>query len=155
MPPTVPGGKRLLAIHCSEAAPFADFTTIIEGRAADLPTERVAIPGGPWWMARAAAASEGRVKRWIAGNITPLQDAASRFLGDADLGEVVLIAHQGCTWYRRSEPKVSPGALVRKQGEDMYRAAEEIRRWATHYVRVSGFIVLQGATGPETKQLFG
>jgi hypothetical protein len=146
--------RRLLAISCSEPAVFAAVGAVIGDRAGALPVERIAIPGGPWWVARAASANEGRVKRFITGSLVPMEELARRFLGDTTLAEVVLIAHQGCRWYRDADRRATAGELVRKQGEDLYRAAAEVRRWAPSDTRVSGIILLAGPGGLESRVLF-
>lgn len=102
-----------LAVHCSEAEVFAAFDAFLSGRGFAGPIERISIPGGPWWLAQDAGATEGRVRRWIVGNLTPVQDAVRSLLGERSLGEVVLLGHQGCSWYRRLQPKSSEGDLVR------------------------------------------
>jgi hypothetical protein len=148
------GEPAVLAIHCSEPGPQDAFRYLLRLRYGDALVESVAVPGGAWWVARAANATRSRTRRWIAGRVADsLEDAIETALARRSLKAVELLGHQGCSWYGRVGRSASAGELVRRQGEDLFVAAEELARWSR--LPVAGRIVLDEPEGSTVKTLFG
>jgi hypothetical protein len=144
----------VLALQCSDPAAREAFRQVIQRFHGEASVETVAIPGGPWWVARAANATKTRARRWIAGRVAgSVEEAIEAALSRSSLRAVELLGHQGCAWYERFDRRATPGELVRKQGEDLYLAAEELARWSR--LPVAGRIVLEGTPGARVRTLFG
>jgi hypothetical protein len=144
------GTGSVVAMFTSEARYFAAMSEFLAARYPSETVDRVAVPGGPWWLAKAASLSESRVKRIILGELKPVREAMRSLVDSHDLRELVLIAAQDCAWYRRLYPRLSPGETVRRQGEDMVRARDEALRWAGRPISVSGHILTFDAQGAIT-----
>ncbi len=144
-----------MALHCSDAAFQAHFDAVLAARGTAGLVERVSLPGGPWWLAQAASLTEGRVKRAIIGNRLPIREAVDSMLGNSALKAVVLIGHQSCGWYERLHRGESAGQLVRRQGQDMFNVRDEVRRWSTRSLEVSGHMLVIDNDGTvSARQLF-
>jgi hypothetical protein len=148
------GQPSVLAIHCSEFGAQAAFRDLLARRHAQAVVESVAIPGGAWWVARAANATRSRARRWIAGRVAEsVEDAVESALQRQSLKAVELLGHEGCGWYERVSRGASAGEQVRRQGEDLFVAAEELARWSR--LPVAGRIVLNAPSGSTVRTLFG
>ncbi len=148
------GQPSILAIHCSEPGAQQAFRAVLQGRHGTELVETVAVPGGAWWVARAANATRSKARRWIAGKVADsVEDAIESALARRTLKSVELLGHQGCGWYDRVSRNATAGELVRRQGEDLYIAAEELARWSR--LPVAGRIVLEDADGALVRTLFG
>lgn len=145
----------MLAVHCSEPGVREVFAEVLEKRHPNRIIEAVSVPGGPWWVARAASATRSKTRRWIAGRVAePIETAVRAALGLPSLQAIELLGHEGCTWYARTARGTTAGELVRRQGEDLYLAAEELARWSR--LPVAGRIVLlQPGGGAAVRTLFG
>lgn len=149
-----PGQPAVLAVHCSEPGAQAAFQELLQNRHAGALVEAVAVPGGPWWIARAASATRNRARRWIAGRVAEsLEDAIEAALARRSLKAVELLGHEGCAWYERVGRNATSGELVRRQGEDLYIAAEEVARWSK--LPVAGRMILASTGGATVRTLFG
>lgn len=151
-----PAEASLIALHCSEPSAQAAINELLTTLDGGVGIERVAIPGGCWWAARAAASGEGRLRGWLTSRMAGTAfDAVRGTLRRRGLDGVLLAGHQGCNWYRRLHPGATEGELVRLQGEDLYRAAREIGRWAGAGLTVRGYLLVAGADGAVTaRQVF-
>jgi len=149
------GQPVILAIHCSDPGAQLAFRAVLEKRYGDQLIETVAVPGGAWWVARAASATKSKARRMIAGRLAGnVEEAIESALSRRTLKGVELLGHQGCGWYERLAKSASAGELVRKQAEDLYLASEELARWSR--LPVSGRIVLDAGGGAATvRTLFG
>ena len=138
--------QRALLIACGEASlrhPLDDFE---RDHLAGFEVERILVPGACWWLAQAAEATSGRLKRMVASRSSAFEGVAA-ILGSAQLERAVLTAHQDCSWYRRQFPALGPGDLVRRMGADMYTARDEAARLAKRALPVTGTVVTRGAAG--------
>jgi hypothetical protein len=148
------GDPAVLAIHCSDAGAQAAFYDVLKRKHGNSIVESVAIPGGAWWLARVASATRSGPRRWLAGKVAgPVEDAIERALARRTLQAVELLGHEGCGWYELVVRNASAGELVRRQGEDLFVAAEELARWSR--LPVAGRIVLGGSDGATVRTLFG
>ena len=148
------GDPAVLAVHCSDSGAQAAFREVLARHHGEAIVEAVAVPGGAWWIARAANATRSRARRWLAGRVAEsLEDAIEQALARRTLVSIELLGHQGCGWYERLARNATPGELVRRQGEDIYVAAEEIARWSR--LPTAGRMVLTGESGATVRTLFG
>jgi hypothetical protein len=115
------------------------------------------LPGGGWWIARAAEATQGRVRRWLAGHaIEPVEDAIQWVFTQQSLKAVTLLGHQDCLWYGQFHRGATPGTIVRHVGEDLYRAAEELREWAPAHIAIAAWLVTFDTEGhAAARRVFG
>ena len=141
------GAATVVAIHTSEARYLPAIDEFLAARYPSSAVDRVAVPGGAWWLAKAASLSESRVRRFIMGELKPVREGMRALVDSQGLREVVLIAAQDCAWYRRLYPRLSPGDVVRRQGEDMFRARDEARRWTGRPIAISGHILTFDSEG--------
>ena len=137
----------VLALHCGERGARGAFDELIGTVAPEAPLERIAIPGGAWWLAQAAELTEGRIKRVLLGGRHPVKEVVDSFIDSSVLELVVLVGHQGCSWYRRRYPRHSPGDLVREQGADILRARDEVEKWAGRRLAVTGWMLVADEAG--------
>lgn len=144
------GASPVVAIHTSEARFRPAIDEFVAARYPSTSIDRVAVPGGAWWLAKAASLSEGRVRRFIMGELKPVREGMRALVDSQGLREVVLIAAEDCAWYRRLYPRLSPGDIVRRQGEDMLRARDEARRWSGRAITISGHILTFDGEGAVT-----
>ena len=146
--------QRALLVGCGEPGIRAALEALEGDRLAGHEVERILAPGGCWWLAEAANASSGRLKRIVASRSSAFEGVAA-VLADASLARVLLTAHQECTWYRRQLPNTGPGDLVRRMGADMYAARDEAQRLAKRPLAVSGAVLTRDATGAwQARELF-
>ncbi|MGH8431693.1 MAG: hypothetical protein ACREUF_14955 [Solimonas sp.] len=146
----------MLALHCSEVDMQGSFVELLDAIAPGERVERIALPGSAWWLAQAAELTEGRIKRIVLGGRQPVRDVVDAILSSSALRQVVLLGHQECAWYRQQFPRLSPGDLVREQGNDLIRAREEVWRWSERNFAINGWIVVAAGegVGGSAKQLF-
>lgn len=143
---------RAFLIACGEPAVSAALAAFEAARFSGLPVERVLLPGGCWWLAEAASA--GRLKRIIASRSAALDGVSAMISGDS-VSEVALLGHQDCHWYHDRAPAAGPGELVRRIGQDLYIARDEILRVAGRALTVTGHVLIRRAGAEFTpRQLF-
>jgi hypothetical protein len=135
-----------LLIACGEASVRQALDEFEGEQLPAFEVERILVPGGCWWLAQAAEATSGRLKRMVASRSSAFEGVAS-ILGSAQLYRVVLTAHQDCSWYRRQFPGLGPGDLVRHMGADMYTARDEAVRLAKRALPVTGTVFTRGGDG--------
>ncbi len=112
------------AIYCSDGRVGAHFDDFLQ-RGLSLPRyDRLALPGGP------AALAGHEQARSVSDELAFLAEAHQ-------LEQVVLIAHEGCAFYREVLG-LSGDALISTQVRDLARAAETARS-ATGLTAVSGY----------------
>ena len=144
----------LLVLHCGEALLLASVERLLESHAPGVQADRLSLPGGCWWVAEAAGLTEGRVKRALLRGRMPVREAVEALLDGGNVREVMLVAHEGCAWYRRSAPGASAGDLVKQQGRDMLRARAEIERWAPRGTAVGGWMLVAAEGEAGMRKLF-
>ena len=113
-----PARIHAAAIYCSDGRVGEQIDEFLH-LGLGLPRyDRVAVPGGP---------------ACLAGNLVTFQEAravedALRFLLQVhDIEKVVLIAHEGCAYYRE-RLGVPEASVVTEQRRDLERAAPMVRR---------------------------
>lgn len=131
-----------LAIFCGETAGHAAVEAFFAREFAGAGLDRVAVPGGAWWVAEAASFTQGRLKQFALRGRRPVREIIDALLGGRSPRTVVLIGHEGCSWYARRSPAASPGELIRLAGSDMLRARDEILRWAPGALDLRGYVLL-------------
>lgn|GEM_PF-4452041 len=143
---------RGLLVACGEPAIRHPLETLV---AASLGAscEAILLPGGCWWVAEAASLTGGRLKRMLASR-SSTYEAVEQFLGDPSISSVALVAHQDCSWYRARHPRSSPGDLVKRAGEDLYAARDEILRLARRALPVSGTMLVSRDGQWDPRRLF-
>jgi hypothetical protein len=101
------------------------------------------VPGGPAGLSTwSSAFDEARVA-----------ERALRFLAEAhELESVWLIAHADCAYYRAKLHPHDGAFIVRRQLEDMQRAADAIARWYPH-IRVHRIFALRQADRVQFKTI--
>lgn len=118
-----------VAIYCSDGRYNEQFDEFLHVHLKLPRYDRLVIPGGPAALAGHFAAHRDE---------EPLVEQL-RFLIEAhDLDTVVLIAHQGCGYYRK-RLMVSDARLHNQQIEDLDKAADRIRT-ISRKVEVTGYI---------------
>lgn len=140
-----------VALHCIDARYQPVFDELLQEVLGENPF-RLSLPGGAWWLAKAAGRTEGRFKRVVLGRL-PVRDFLDSFLAGRDVRRAVLLGHGECVWYREAEPRLSAGDLIRLQGEHMVRARDEIKRWLPR-LEVSGYIVQAEGDGSAGRKIF-
>lgn len=80
--------------------------------------DRLAIPGGP-------ACLSGNLVGFLDGRA--LEDALGFLIRVHDLRRLILIAHQGCAYYRE-RLRVAEAAILAEQRQDLDKAAAALRR---------------------------
>jgi len=117
------------AVYCSDGRVGEQIDDFLH-HGLHLPRyDRVAVPGGP---------------ACLAGNLVTFQEArgvedAIRFLIRVhDLHEVVLIAHEGCAYYRE-RLGVSDASLLAEQRQDLEKAIRAVHRFQDG-LRVEAFL---------------
>lgn len=142
-------GPPPLAVFCGEASGHAVVEAFFAHEFEGLALDRAAVPGGAWWIAEAASFTEGRLKKFALRGRRPVREIVDTLLGGRGPRTVVLVGHEGCSWYQRRSPGASPGELVRLAGADMLRARDEILRWAPGALDLRGYVLL--ADGSERR----
>jgi len=119
--PTPWDGRRpgALVVCCSDGrwhAQVEEFTRTLVSERPDL----YVVPGGPAGLSTwSSSLDEARVA-----------EKSLRFLAEAhELESVWLIAHADCAYYRTRLHPHNGAFIIRRQLEDMQRAAETIGRW--------------------------
>jgi hypothetical protein len=106
------------AVYCSDGR-FGEQMDEFLHAGLGLPRyDRVAIPGG-------AACLAGHVKGFH--EKTSLERQLSFLVREHGLKKVVLIAHEGCAYYK--DVWTGMQSTIEQQAEDLKRAAEQIRVW--------------------------
>jgi len=123
---------RALALYCSDGRWGEAFDEFCQQHLRIPRYDRLAVPGGPAWI---AASPED-----------PGQRSAIRipidFLVRAhDLQRVVLITHYGCAWYGQRMQR-SPDECLRAQTEDVQTAAVVLHEWYPN-LRVEAYLAMR------------
>jgi hypothetical protein len=106
-----------MAVYCSDGR----FTDAVEELLRGLGHDRLdtmTLPGGP-----------ALFNPWLAGMSESITvTAAARFLIEAhSIRRVILVAHEGCGYYRKHCPGLKPVEVRRHQEEDLRRAASALK----------------------------
>lgn len=109
---------HVLAIYCSDGR----FTDAVEDLATHLGHDRVdtlTLPGGP-----------GLLNRWSADYLeSDVVTRAAKFLIEGHhITEVLLLAHDGCGYYRARHGALGEEFVSEQQLKDLRAAAEELRK---------------------------
>lgn len=116
--PFDPAHPHALAVYCSDGR----FTQAVEELLAHLGHARldtVTTPGGPAVLNHMSAAYAD----------ADVNTRAATFLIRAHhITEAVLLAHDGCGYYRAKRPSDSPEMIVARQLDDLRHAAKALRR---------------------------
>lgn len=145
--------QRGLLIACGEPAVAGALDEVARRHFGELPVERILLPGGAWWLAEAADATSGRLKRMVAGRIGAVE-AVSAWLADPLIERVIIVGHQDCAWYRERHPGLPAGELIKRLGAAMYAGRDELVRLARRPVRVRGVVLVVGTEGWVERELF-
>ena len=134
----------VVVLGCSEPGAGDALVGFVEASYPDARREDMLIPGGPWWIARAAPAGQSRIGKWIAaGTRHRLADILQDWIERREALAVEIAGHEGCSWYEREYPSVSAGERVRRQGEDI-AAATGIARGLVRVVVRGRFVRADG-----------
>jgi hypothetical protein len=111
--PYEPSHPSALALYCSDGR----FTEAVEELLHSLGHARLdtlTMPGGP-----------GLLNLWLSGMTDSMAVASgAKFLIEGHkIQRVILIAHEGCGYYRRQLANLAPTEIRRKQEEDLRTAA--------------------------------
>jgi carbonic anhydrase len=110
-----PSHPDALAVYCSDGR----FTHAVEELLGSIGHERLdtmTLPGGPALFELTTADFAG---------LEAVRTAASFLVRGHAIKHVVLLAHEGCGYYRGRNPGAEPQALLEKQVDDLRSAA----RW--------------------------
>lgn len=146
-------GRRGLLIACGEPVVAEAVESVARTGFGLLPVERVLLPGGAWWLAEAAEATSGRLKRLVSGRLGAVE-AVSAMLAGPEIEAVVLVGHTECGWYRERLPGVGPGEMVKRVGTALFTGREELRRLAKRPIPVRGVMLVHGADGWSPRDVF-
>ncbi len=144
---------RALLIGCGEPAIHAETESFAESLGVEH-LERVLMPGGCWWLAEAASATSGRFRRALLGEHVPVRDALVRFIAHSRIERVVLLAHEGCDWYRHQHPGATEGARLKIAGEDIFTARDELRHIDNSGVQIEGRVYVRSGSHAGWRDLF-
>jgi len=108
----------VLAIYCSDGR----FTDAVEDLASHLGHERIdtlTLPGGP-----------GLLNRWSADYVeSEVVSRAAHFLIQGhDIIEVLLLAHEGCGYYKKRHGALGEEFIAEQQLKDLQEAATELQK---------------------------
>jgi len=112
-----PHHPSALALWCSDGR----FTRAVEELLAELGQERLdtmTLPGGPALLETTSSSLTG---------VEIAREAASFLIKAHGIKQVVLVAHEGCGYYRTRYRYESPDAMQRRQLSDLRSAA----RWVS------------------------
>lgn len=114
-----PARPETLVVCCSDGRWHAQVEEFVRDQVSDR-ADLYAVPGGPaGFNLWASSFDEARVT-----------EKAFRFLADHHtLESVWLIAHQDCAYYRSKYGPLDESFILRRQREDLDRAADLISRW--------------------------
>lgn len=129
-----------VAVHCMDARYMDGFDELLLSVLGADPL-RIVVPGGAWWLAQAASAGEGRLRKFLLHGRVPAQEFVDTFLRGRGLKRVVMVGHQDCRWYHEMNPKLSDEEILRLQTSHILRARNEIDRWASHAMESHGFLL--------------
>ena len=115
--PYDPSHPDAMAIYCSDGR----FTDAVEELLHGLGHPRLdtmTLPGGP-----------ALFNAWLAGMSESMTVSASaRFLIEAhSIRRVILIAHEGCGFYKKHFPHAKAADIRKHQEDDLHRAAEAVK----------------------------
>jgi nitrogen regulatory protein PII-like uncharacterized protein len=115
--PYEPSHPDAMAVYCSDGR----FTDAVEELLHGLGHPRLdtmTLPGGP-----------ALFNAWLAGMSESMTvTAAARFLIEAHaIRRVILIAHEGCGFYKKHLPGAKPADVRKHQEEDLHRAAQALK----------------------------
>ena len=144
--------ERGLLIACGEQAIRSALDNFEREMFGDEDVERILLPGGCWWLAEAAVASAGRLKRAVMNRSAAIDGV--RALLAATRGPVALVGHQDCSWYRSRYLGLSPGEVVKRIGTDIYSARDEMQRLGSSALLTKGVILVRGDDGWSSRSLF-
>ncbi len=107
-----------LAIYCSDGR----FTDAVEELASHLGHERIdtlTLPGGP-----------GLLNRWSADYLESevVSRAAHFLIKGHDIMEVLLLAHEGCGYYKKRHGALGEEFIAEQQLKDLQEAAQELHK---------------------------
>jgi hypothetical protein len=106
------------AVYCSDGRVGEQIDEFLH-RGLGLPRyDRLAVPGGP-------ACLSGSLVTFLEGRA--VEDALRFLIRVHDLRQVVLIAHEGCAYYR-DRLGVPEGSVTTEQRRDLERAVASVRR---------------------------
>jgi hypothetical protein len=108
---------RALALYCSDGR----FTDAVEELVHDLGHRRldtITLPGGPALL---------NVLNTGFADLESVTRAAAFLIRGHAITHVVLLAHEGCGYYRARMPGASPEAIVAAQRADLVVAANALR----------------------------
>lgn len=112
------GHPNALAIYCSDGR----FTRAVEALVSELGHERLdtmTLPGGPALLCTAGA---------NLSEVDTVVRAAHFLIEGHRIVQVVLVAHQGCGYYRNRYPRLAAAQLEEHQREHLAVAARALRR---------------------------
>jgi hypothetical protein len=109
---------HVLAIYCSDGR----FTDAVEELASHLGHERIdtlTLPGGP-----------GLLNRWSADYLESevVSRAAHFLIKGHDIVEVLLLAHEGCGYYKTRHGSLGEEFIAEQQLKDLQEAATELQK---------------------------
>jgi hypothetical protein len=106
------------AIYCSDGRVGEQIDDFLH-KGLGLPRyDRLATPGGPACLA-------GNLATFLEGRA--MEDALRFLIRVHDLGQIVLIAHDSCAYYR-DRLGVTESSVTKEQRQDLERAARAVRR---------------------------
>jgi hypothetical protein len=118
----------VVVLGCSEPGAGVALAEFLDSTYPGARREDFLLPGGPWWVARAAPAGQSRVGKWIAsGARHRLADLLQGWIERRETLAFEIAGHEGCSWYEREYPSISAGERVRRQGEDVVAAVSATR----------------------------
>lgn len=123
-----------LALYCSDGR-YGDAFDDFCHRRLDIPRyDRLAVPGGPAWLAHGAERPD---------LLTAAREQMEFLVRVHDLKRIVLIAHWGCAFYtRRGDAARSPRECLPEQLRDVGAGAQTLTEWFPG-VAVEGYLAMQ------------
>ncbi len=112
-----PSHPRALAISCADGRFTRSVEELVRYEGHDR-LDTLTVPGGPALLSAKTAAPTERAA---------LSRAASFLIAGHAIVEAVLVAHEGCGYYRARYERRSPGEIERLQIEDLRAAARWLR----------------------------
>ena len=129
---------QTLLVCCSDGRYHPHLEEFALKRVSERP-DLIALPGGP-----------AAVDAWTSSfdHARVFAESFDLLLASHDLQSIWLVAHEGCSYYRRKHPGLDAAGLTRRQRDDLVKARALLRErrpaLAVHlvYARVSGGRVL-------------
>jgi len=108
---------QALAVYCSDGR-FTEGVEELLASVGDGRIDTLTIPGGA-----------ALLHLWSAGHTEAqtVRQAASFLIEAHRITRVVLVAHEGCGYYRRRYPSLGQMTLMERQTEDLRRAADWLK----------------------------